>query len=362
MVINFGVRYDFCDPNNYYPSQRRNPSNQLYFPDSLDYKMSDSLKTDVKYQFSPRIGISYKLGETAVLRFGYGHFFQMPSFGTMYSNNAWLIPPGDYSTVMGNPQVNAQKTVQYEIGLWQQLAKGLSFEITVFYRDIYDLLSTKIITTFNQVRYGLYTNKDYGNVRGMELKFDYNYKKFFTSMNYTLQYTRGVADNPTSAFNRAGSKMDPVSKLIPLSWDQRHTLNFTAGYSAKKYGATLTGFFNSGTRYGWSPLSESPLSKVKLYPNNSIKPSTFSINLRAYYSLFKVGNISGRLNMLVYNLFDTKNQVGIYSSTGKAWQTIIRDQDLRNHHSDFSTYNDRIHNPAQYSTPRSIRFGLDIKF
>ena len=34
------------------------------------------------------------------------------------------------------------------------------------------LISTKIITTYNQVKYGLYSNKDYGNVRGLELKLD----------------------------------------------------------------------------------------------------------------------------------------------------------------------------------------------
>lgn len=362
MVINFGVRYDLSNPDAYYPSQRRNPSNQLYFPDSLSSKLSDSLSADEKFQISPRLGISYKLGEAAVLRFGYGHFFQMPSFGSMYANNAWLIPPGDYGTVMGNPQLNAQKTVQYEVGLWQQLTNQLDMEVTVYYRDIYELLSTKIITTFNQIRYGLYTNKDYGNVRGLELKFDYYLQNFFATMNYTLQYTRGVADNAQSAFNRAGSKMDPVTTLIPLSWDQRHTLNFSAGYRTEKYGATITGYFNSGTRYGWSPLPESPLSRVKLYPNNSIKPSTFSMDMRGHYNLFSIGKFQGRLSILIYNLLDIKNQVGVYSSTGKAGETIIREQDLRNHHSDFATYYDRIENPGMWSAPRRIKMGFDIKF
>ncbi|MBN2279321.1 MAG: TonB-dependent receptor [Candidatus Marinimicrobia bacterium] len=362
MVINFGLRFDLSDPKCEYPSQRRNPANQLYFPDSLSEKMSTRLTADVKAQVSPRFGISYKLGETAVLRFGYGHFFQMPSFGSMYANDSWLVPSNDYGTVMGNPQINAQKTVQYEIGLWQQLARDLGLEVTVFYRDIYELLSTKIITTFNQVRYGLYTNKDYGNVRGMELKLDYAWKNFFAAMNYTLQYTRGVADNATSAFSRAGSKMDPVSTLIPLSWDQRHTLNFSTGYNTHQYGVTITGYFNSGTRYSWSPLAESPLSAVKLYPNNSVKPSTFTMDMRCHFHLLTYKGASVRLNVLIYNLLDIKNQVGVYSTTGKAGETIIREQDLENHHSDFATYEDRIKDPSQWSAPRQIQFGVDLKF
>jgi hypothetical protein len=32
MVINMGLRFDYSDPNTVYPSQLRNPGNQLYFP------------------------------------------------------------------------------------------------------------------------------------------------------------------------------------------------------------------------------------------------------------------------------------------------------------------------------------------
>ena len=118
----------------------------------------------------------------------------------------------------------------------------------LYYKDIYDLLSTKTITTFNDVKYGLYTNKDYGNVRGMEIKFDVLYNNLNVMTNYTLQYTRGIADSPTSSFSREGANQDPITKLIPLEWDQRHTMNVTAGYNTKKYGATLSIFYNSGSR------------------------------------------------------------------------------------------------------------------
>ncbi len=63
-----------------------------------------------------------------------------------------------------------------------------------------------------------------------------------------------------------------------------------------------------------------------------------------------------------YNLPDIRNQVGVYSSTGKAGETIIREQDLINHHSDFATYEERIKNPAQWSAPRQVKFSLDFKF
>lgn len=361
MVITFGVRYDYFNPNTTYPSEWRNPANQLYYPNNPE-KMSTLIDAEHKYQLSPRFGISYQLGKSALLRFNYGHFFQMPPLYSLFQNHSRLIPPGNFATTLGNPCVNAERTIKYEVGLWQELMPGMNFEVAVFYKDIYDLLSAKVITTFDQVRYGLYSNKDYGNVRGLELKYDFIYGPISAKINYTLQYTRGNADSPTFTFSRAGSKMDPVNKLIPMSWDQRHTLNASIGYHKKNGGSTLTMYYNSGTTYSWSPLQESPLYRVNLFPNNSYKPYQISVDLNAYYYLFKFGRNEVKLTLLVYNLLDRKNESWVYGSTGRAYTTIVREKDLNTHRSDFNDYMDRIHNPTGYTTPRMVKIGLGIAF
>jgi len=361
MVINLGVRLDYFSPNTYYPSQWRNPANQLSFPNNPE-KMSKYLKATPKYQISPRLGISYQLGKTALLHFAYGHFFQMPPLYAIYQNHSHMIPPFDFAVVMGNPQINAQKTVQYEIGLWQKLMEGMNLELTVYYRDIYNLLSAKVITTFNQIRYGLYSNKDYGNVRGLEAKYDINYKNLFINLNYTYQYTRGNADSPTFTFSRAGSRMDPVNRLIPMSWDQRHTLNISIGYYQPNYGASMTIQYNSGTPYTWAPLPESPLSQINLFPNNDYMPAKVNVDLNAHYNIFDFNGIKGRINLLVYNLFDRLNETGVYGTTGRAYTSIVRENDIKNHKSDFNDYWDIIKNPGMFSEPRLIKVGLDVTF
>ena len=164
MVINFGLRYDLFDPNSNFPSERRNPNNQLSLPDSM---MSTYPKADPQVQISPRFGLAYQLGGAAVLHFSYGHFFQMPPMYSLYENHSFLVAPSDYSTLMGNSELKAEKTITYEVGLWQELTQGMGLEVSLFYRDIYNLLSTRIISTFNQIEYGLYSNKDYGNARAV---------------------------------------------------------------------------------------------------------------------------------------------------------------------------------------------------
>lgn len=360
MVINIGLRYDYYDPLKKYPTQWRNPANRSRFEDPE--KMSEYVYARPKTQLSPRFGLSYQLGKAAVLHFSYGHFFQMPPFYALYVGNSYRIAPTDYETILGNPTINSEKTVTYEVGLWQELMAGMDLEVALFYRDIYNLLSTKVVSTYEQTEYGLYTNKDYGNVRGLEVKYKWYRQHFSINLNYTLQYTRGNADNPTQTYNRAGNSIDPVAQLIPMSWDQRHTLNATVGYNTAQFGANLTGYFESGTPYSWSPISTSILYRINLLPNNSKMPTQLRFDFNGHYSLALSDKFNARLMLTIYNLFDRLNEVWVDSQTGRAYTAIVREVDLGSHKSEFNDYYDRIQNPGMYAAPRLIKVGIGLDF
>jgi outer membrane receptor for ferrienterochelin and colicin len=360
MVLNVGLRFDYFDPKTVYPSQRRNPANQLHFDDLS--KMSGYPKATQQQQISPRISFAYQLGSKALLRFSYGHFFQMPPMYAIYQNNSFLVVPTDYATTMGNAEVKPQKTVQYEVGLSQEVVDGMHVDVALYYRDIYNLLSAVVYSTYNQIEYGLYSNKDYGNAKGLDLTLDYRLGSFQSTLNYTLQYTRGNADNPTMTFDRAGASQDPVPKLIPMSWDQRHTLNLTVGYYQPQWGVAGIGFFNSGTPYTWTPLSESILSRVNLYPNNAYKPAMINVDMRAYYKIDFIGDTKINLMLNIYNLFDRLNEVWVNGTTGRAYSAIIRASDEALHRSNFNVYLDRVHDPSSYSAPRMIKFGIGLEY
>ncbi len=360
MVINLGLRYDYFDPNKRYPTQWRNPDNRIQFDDQE--KMSRYVYAKPKTQLSPRLGLSYQLGSAAVLHFSYGHFFQMPPAFAIYVGNSYRIAPTDYSTILGNPTINAQKTVTYEVGLWQELVPGMDLEVALFYRDIYDLLSVKVVSTYDQIEYGLYTNKDYGNARGLEIKYKWKLRSFSTGLNYTLQYTRGNADNPTMTYDRAGDSIDPIAQMIPMSWDQRHTLNATVGYNNDTFGGNLTGFFDSGTPYSWTPVSNTILFRVNLLPNNSWMPAQFNFDFNGYYNLKISKKLKMQLTLTVYNLFDRLNEVWVNGQTGRAYTAIIRDTDLASHKSEFNEYLDRVQDPSAYSAPRLVKVGIGLDF
>ena len=359
MVINFGIRYDYFDPNTVYPSDRRNPANQLSLPDSM---MSVYPMAEPFYQVSPRFGLAYQLGDVAVLHFSYGHFFQLPPLYALYQGHSFLISPNDYVTTIGNSRLKPEKTVTYEIGLWQALTRNIGLEVTLFYKDIYNLLSTKIISTYNQIEYGLFSNKDYGNARGLEVKFDYGSQSLNVNINYTLQYTRGNADYPQQSFDRAGDSMDPVNRFIPMSWDQRHTFNATVGYHSGNFHMSATGYYNSGTPYTFSPLGESVLSRINLYPNNDYQRAKYQADLTARYSL-QLANMTGvNFFLTIYNLFDRLNEEWVNSQTGRAYTDVEENSEILLHRSNFNDYEDVYQNPSMYSTPRMIKFGLELTF
>ena len=357
MVINIGLRYDYFDPNSVYPSDRRNPSNQLSNVDSSTYP-----KAPAQAQLSPRFGLAYQLGNAAVLHFSYGHFFQIPPLYALYTNNAFLVAPTDYQSIMGNPLVKPEKTVTYEIGLWQELNDQMGLEVSLFYRDIYNLLSVAAWSTYNQVIYGLYTNKDYGNARGLEVKLDYTNGPINAFANYTLQYTRGNADNPVMSFNRVGGSQDPVNRFIPMSWDQRHTINGTVNYKQDNHGVSLTAYYNSGTPYTFSPLPESTLSRVNLFPNNDYKPIRYQADLTAYYKMALTGGTELKFDLSIYNILDRLNEHDVNGTTGRSNTTVVTDEQLASHRSDFNDYHDRYQDPSAYATPRMVKFGLGFSF
>jgi outer membrane receptor protein involved in Fe transport len=357
MVINLGLRYDYFNPNCYYPSNYRNPANTI-----SNVSQSDSLVANEFAYWSPRLGIAYQVADAAIVHFSYGHFFQMPPMYSMYAHNNWVVPTGDYETVLGNPNIEAEKTVTYEIGLWQKLNTLMALEISMFYRDIYNLLGTEIWTTYNQVKYGLYSNKDYGNVRGLEIKYDVSYNSFAIYCNYTLQYTRGNADTPLQSFNREGGNKDPVSKLIPMSWDQRHTFNTTLAYNIDDFGLTATAYYNSGTPYTFEPVSQSVTALINLLPNNDYKPANYSVDVTGYYRLWENNDFDARLSFSIYNLFDTLNDIWVYPKTGRAYSNIVNSTEILGYRSTFTDVYDQYENPSMYSAPRQIKLNLAIRY
>ena len=233
LVVNIGLRFDYFEPDG---AGLKNPDNiaeldvlQSPFPDSLVSKASS------KSQVSPRIGISYPITDQGAVHISYGHFFQMPPFEDLYKNPNFRIPlTGNYpdfiGNVIGNANLQPQRTTMYEIGLQQELAPNLGLTVTGYYKDIRNLLGLQLFLKNNFVKFGEYVNVDYGAVQGFTISLDRRLTNGLgANLDYTYQVAKGNTSDPEDDFNKATAN-PPIAinqELVPLNWDRRHSLNLT---------------------------------------------------------------------------------------------------------------------------------------
>src|SRR6185369_705605 len=144
LIINVGMRFDYFQPDGYV----LNDPEQIAALDSLQPPYPSSLvhKASAKSQISPRIGISYPITDRGAIHFSYGHFFQIPAFEFLYRNPNLRIPysgadnlPDFIGNIIGNADLQPQRTTMYELGLQQELAADFGVTATAYYKDIRNL-------------------------------------------------------------------------------------------------------------------------------------------------------------------------------------------------------------------------------
>jgi outer membrane receptor protein involved in Fe transport len=355
MIINAGVRVDYFNANSSYPADLKNPYYNPLFPGYGQFR-----KADPKFQVSPRLGASFPITDKGIIRFSYGHFFQIPSFENLYTNPDFIVTPGQsLSSIMGNPDLKPQKTVMYEIGLQQVLFPNVVLNLSVYYRDIRNLLGMEIINTYEGFKYARFINRDYGNVRGFIITLEKRFADFVgAKLDYTYQIAEGNASDPRAVYNnnQTNPPIEETKTVVPLNWDQRHTLNLSVNVGQP--GDWSAGFifqFGSGMPY----TEDIRISQGVRFENGGRKPPTYNLDLRAEKT-FKIGGIDVNTFLLVYNVLDIKNEYGVYSTTGRA------NVDLNTKYASdiigLNTIQQYVNNPSMYSSPREIRLGFGFGF
>jgi len=309
-----------------------------------------------KTQLSPRIGIAYPITDRGVMHGSYGHFFQIPPFEYLYTDPEFEVYPLGLETRMGNAELEPQKTVIYEIGLQQQLTDAIALDVTGYFKNIRNLLGTKIYETYVMgQKYAQYINRDYANVRGVTIALEGTYSQYLSaSLDYTYQIAKGNASDPNAVFWDALANRELEKFFVPLDWDQTHTLNgaVTIGYS-QQWGISLIGRYGTGLPY--TPSYEG----IRIARENSErKPPQYNVDLRAYYNLKLIGS-NFSLFFKVYNLFDRMNEVNVYTDTGRGGYTLIGDPGkIRG----INTLEEYLVRPDFYSSPRHVILGFSAGF
>lgn len=357
MIINFGLRFDYFKANSQYLADLRNPLRDTNFVNA-----GKMVEVSPKMQISPRLGISFPITDKGIIHFSYGYFFQIPSLSNLYVNSDEIVTPStSLSSVVGNPDLRAQKTVMYEIGLQQALTSDLALDFTVYYRDIRNLLGMKIINTYQGINYARYINRDYANVKGFIVTLDKRFSDYFSAkLDYTYQIAEGDASDPMSVFynNQTSPPIETNKVFVPLNWDQRSTLNISANIGqANDWNIGL--IFNYGS--GFPYTEDVRISQGLRFENGGRKPPTYNIDLKAE-KYFKFANFDVSFFALVYNLLDIKNELNVNPATGRANDLLQQDIATAGKIIGLNTLQQYINDPTSFSAPRQVRIGARISF
>ncbi|MEO0079784.1 MAG: TonB-dependent receptor [candidate division WOR-3 bacterium] len=385
LVVRAGVRLDYLDSKAEY----------RVFPESLGSRpeIADSfVPVKPKFRVSPRLGISYPITERIKFRFSYGHFFKNPAFSNLYEYGGREAAElrGRGNIIVGNPDMSAEKTIAYELGLDAQLTDIFAFDFTAFYKDVFDLSGVRIVHALPQP-YSMYYNVEYARIQGFEATMSKQLANYWSaSAGYTFQIAKGTASTAYDQYQRE----TPLQIDYFLDQDQRHAFHANLGISfPSDFGFVPARDFEASAVFNYAsgmPYTPTDLRGNRIGAENSGRmPGATTIDGRLSKDL-KLAGLTLSLSCDVSNLLNAKVVNNVYSATGKPdddgrritpyeFSGGIAFGDLYYHpardynHDGYLTrmemyesyvraYEDRVKAPTYYGASRKIRFGISLSF
>ncbi|NND71944.1 MAG: TonB-dependent receptor, partial [Rhodothermales bacterium] len=207
LIVNAGIRFDYFDPDYDIPIDWAQAElAQIPDPSNPDQTISNRVAADAEYQFSPRVGIAFPISETGVMRFSAGLFFQVPAGGLLYTNPEYEVNPASSVNSFGNAGISPERTLSFEVGLQQGITDRIGMELTVFSKDVRNLLGQEILRNPNGDFAIRWINRDYGTIRGITASmFQRGGGTLAWTVDYTLQFAEGTSSSAGEAFGRQQS-------------------------------------------------------------------------------------------------------------------------------------------------------------
>lgn len=318
MVAKVGFRFDYYSPEGYVFSDPDQPFtyDDLWLTERIRL-LNNAKKTEKKWYVSPRIGISHPITEKDVLHFTYGHYYQIPPFNQLLTS---YVFSGAFP-VIGNPDVEPEKNISYELGITHGFTENIIVDITAFYKDIFSWTRLKMFPIgLTGENYSTYVNEDYGSSRGIEFELSKRpggkvLPNLSGSLTYTFQVARGSFSSPRQAYEWAWRGYPIPPHESPLDWDQRHKITLTLSYNIPK-GSPLFGIkgfddinitviHNYGSGFPYTPPIRT-ISEAVENINAKRLPSYQNTDLRISKGL-SIRNLYLNFFVDVYNVFNRKD-------------------------------------------------------
>jgi outer membrane receptor for ferrienterochelin and colicin len=323
LVINVGGRLDYLSKDaKAWEDEMDVPTRPDLYPEARDQEVDDN------FTFSPRLGISHPISDKMTIFFNYGHFTQQPRFLELYTTLNPNLQRANQR--VGNPELVPSRNIQYELGLTRAITRDMKFNITAYYKDVYNMTQSERIFIVPQP-YDVFKNLDYANVKGVEVTLSKRPRKYFAfDLSYVLQFAQGTNSDYTDQYEyHSRDATDPVTglprvfpqRINPLDFDRRHSIVLQTDWrfpddfkviALRSFGINVISEAGSGLPYTKRDYRGNRIGTINQYR----KPWTYNTDLTVDKS-FKVAGREINVFVQVFNLFDKINVLNVYPATGR---------------------------------------------
>ncbi len=282
-----------------------------------------------KGHLSPRIAISHPITDRDNLFFNYGHFSQFPTYLWVYSKLSSVS--SERFPLIGNPNLNPEISVQYEIGARHQFSETVAGNFTLFYKDIYDYPRSTPFEIAGVGEMFIYRNVDYARSRGIEIELKKKRRGLMGgSFIYTYSIATGKSSDPNTLklIQEQGGSVGTAEQSLAeeyLWWNRPHKVNIMIdlrmrkGDKQKLFGISLPSdwalnfqwLLQNGRAYT-PQRAEQEIGKR--YSENGPMDKVLDMKFTKY---FESGGVSGKIFLEVDNVFNDRQVRRIDPETGE---------------------------------------------
>ncbi|GAB5519009.1 MAG: hypothetical protein RhofKO_12600 [Rhodothermales bacterium] len=413
LIANLGSRLEYWSPGQYVDDLVENERAPILDNIRQAYK-DDTVKLfglRTKFRLLPKLRVSFPIQENQVLFFNYGHSTKLPHPTFVYTGLDPFFQDRSFFADLGNPNLDPEVDISYEIGLRNQLTTNDALNVTAFWRDKFDFITVEDVLvedpTGRETIRAFRVNGDFARVRGVEASYLKRIGSWFlgqTSLSFSRATGLSSTNNEALSQFLANGDIDNTFET-PLAWDRPLDIkaSVTLSHDQDRPWLGIPGInriqlyigttFRSGQRY--TPVE---------FKGNRINPFTGEADWQPIYervadpaerfselgkpwwwwdlSIKRTVEVAGNdmvLTLDISNLFNQLNSIIVNPVTGEGYPdvdpattdfTALRgnsDFDVQTgtrdpRYEDPSTSGLPPFNPARYLPQRHIMFGLAYRF
>jgi outer membrane receptor protein involved in Fe transport len=340
-----------------------------------------------KARLLPKLRVSFPVTENVVMYFNYGHSMRLPHPRFVYAGLDPVFQDRSFLSNLGNPNLNPEVTVAYEMGLKAQITRDLAVTTSAFYNDKFDYIVNRTIIVQDRtgrfVEKAFSINQDYARIYGVEVGLSQRLGKMLRSnVNVAYQQARGKSNTAAESLlqiKEMGFVNTTREQFLAWDrpWDLKGSLIFKPDesigfgkYNLNHFRFFISSTWKSGLRYtphvltGQEPNGRPRWESLDNQPLSAIGAPWFWTDLKVSRDIRLMKGKALSFSFEARNVFNNKIAQLINPVTGRAYEDgdplPIGSRDPR--YADPQDNGLMPYNPARFMAPRQLLWGVSFNF